>query len=203
MCIVMGADTATIPSLRQAPDVGRNIMTAIKKQIIFLLITLNTIFFSFCTNNSNERKNVFGKVSRTPTNEIPVTSDLWWSVHQDSLQIDSFIVKIIESNLNLFNDTSLISYTVYGHVNTLKNSKAEIKQVHISERVNNDPSISFDGLIEITPIVSFSVSENTKSSVHHFHFTNEILLSSIHWGENTIKFTCLNKIQTIQLNQNK
>ncbi len=25
MCIVMGADTATIPSLRQAPDVVRNL----------------------------------------------------------------------------------------------------------------------------------------------------------------------------------
>jgi len=40
MCIVMGADTATIPSLRQAPDVRRNLQS-MKSCQIFLVIVVS------------------------------------------------------------------------------------------------------------------------------------------------------------------
>ena len=163
--------------------------------MLFILIS--------CNKSKKGKFNFQVKSVKDAKVEIPITHGICWSSSNDNLVIDSFRIALIESNLNMFYDTSLLSYTVYGHAMSKKNSVIAINQIHIAERLNNDTAINCDGIIEITPILTLEVAENKKGSNEYFHFTNEIALSSIHFGENIFQFICLNKKQTISLFQNK
>ena len=162
----------------------------IKMNYLILILILGTSF-SFCTNNKNAKNYIIDQSPRKPKNEIPVIYDFSWQVYQSSLDVDSLKVKVIESNLTMFNDKSLISYTVYGQINSTKNSVAKIGNVHLSERVNNDSTVKCDGIIEITPIVFMDVEQNALQKKVKFRFTNEMIVNSIHWGNNEIKFNWL------------
>ncbi|MDR0830479.1 MAG: hypothetical protein LBN95_10285 [Prevotellaceae bacterium] len=141
---------------------------------------------------------------RTPKIEIPVVYNIgWWSERQN-LSIDSLSVQIIESNLNLFNSQSLVSYSVSGTIEYNKHWQPFIEKVHISERINTDTTQHCDRIIEITPVIK--VKENKKlinNGTQHFSFLNEHTITSNHWGNNRIKFVCGNKEQIIELMQRK
>lgn len=140
---------------------------------------------------------------RKARTEIPVTYQVGWWSSQYNLVIDSFRVEIVESNLNLFNDKSLFAYSVFGRLKNQKHITASIKEVHLSERLNQDSTIKIDRIVEITPIVSIDVAKNRQAGEQPFHFRNELNVTSGFWGGNSIKFVCGNKEQVVEFRQRK
>lgn len=135
--------------------------------------------------------------------ELPITYSIDWWAYQDSLAIDRLDVNIKESNLNIFNSTSLISYQIIGRISFF-HSLLMVKEVHISERINNDTTLNCDRIIELTPIVeSIGDRDEGKHDILNFNIQNEHLIKSNHWGINRIKFICGDKEQIIELRQTK
>ncbi len=150
-----------------------------------------------------------GTKPRKAKNEIPVTYNLGWWAYQNNLQIDSFKIDIIKSELNLFNSKSLISYKISGTLKNFDNDVRFIKSVHISEKkITKEPSMyadegNIDAEIQITPIVGYKDSKGTKAGNSYFSFTNELKIESMGWGENLILLKCGKFEQTIKLSQTK
>ena len=177
-----------------------------KKVIKILAIIILSIFLFFvCAYlylTDFGRKGILSNEPRKPKNEIPITYNIEWWAYQDDLVIDSLKIKIIESKLHLFNCKSLISYSVYGKIESdYTYSDSNIEKIHLSERIEKD-SLE-NRIIEITPIVSFTEKFYKKNRVKKFKFTNEHTIISNDWGNNTIKFICGNKEQIIKLKQRK
>ena len=156
--------------------------------------------------------------------EIPVTYNIGWWSYQEALSIDSLNVEIIESRLNLFNGQSLVSYKVSGRLNYEGSWQPRvnyegywqpyIKEVHISERLNSDAPLDYDGtaeitplhfdrVIEITPIIGVKRNKGANDGSEMFEFKNEHIITSGQWGINRIKFVCGSKEQIIELRQGK
>lgn len=135
--------------------------------------------------------------------EVPITYNIDWWPYQDSLTIDSLDIKIIESKLNLFNSKSLISYQITGNIKYY-DWILNLKEVHISERINYDTTLNYDREIELTPIIeSLKYKEDATREILKFNFRNEHIITSNHWGINRIKFICGDKEQIIELRQAK
>ncbi len=150
------------------------------------------------------RKSIFSREPRKPKLELPVTYNIGWWPFQDSLKIDSIKVVVVESNLNLFNSKSLISYEVFGSLRNQKRSEPLIEKVHLSERFEFDSLNKCSGrIVEITPIVSTDENEEYKGQWKPFRFKNEHLITSADWGINKIKFVCGGQIQNVELRQDK
>ncbi|HEY4784934.1 MAG TPA: hypothetical protein VIH57_02745, partial [Bacteroidales bacterium] len=139
---------------------------------------------------------------REPKNEIDVTYNVGWWAYQNSMQIDSFKVELIDSRLNLFNSFSLIRYTIYGELSKNGNWRPYIDKVHISERFirkyDRDLHPYLDGdtvnipeaIIEITPIVKVKADNVYKGERIPFKITNELKIGSFHWGNNWLRLQC-------------
>ena len=162
----------------------------ISKLIIFgfILFSLNScLLINFYSQNKAPHK------ART---EIPVTYKIGWCFAQEDLQIDSFSVKIVKSKLSIFNNKSLLSYTVKGNLKCRGNDIPFIKEVHVSEKRiysnfnYNTPVNNIDAEISITPIFSSKERKKNKCDSVIFNFTNEINIESMHWGDNKILFKC-------------
>lgn len=143
------------------------------------------------------------KEPRRPKLEIPVTYNIGWWPDNNRLTIDSLKIDIIESNLNLFNSKSLISYKVSMSFDDVANFKPVVYQVHLSERINNDTTLNCDRIIEITPVMMLKENKKLKGVTCTFEFKNEYLLSSNQWGSNRIKFICGQQERIIELHQRK
>jgi len=177
-----------------------------KKAIkIFAIIILSIFLFLVCTYlylTDFGRKGILSNEPRKPKIEIPTTYNIGWWSYQEDLIIDSLKVEIIESNLNLFNSKSLISYSVYGKIKFNDGHwEPNIENVHLSERIEKDSLKS--RIIEITPIITVTEKDNQKSGAKKFNFKNEHTIISNGWGNNTIKFICGNKEQIIRIQQRK
>jgi len=149
------------------------------------------------------RIGVLRKELKTPNYEIPITYNIGWWSYQKGLTIDEFDIKIKESNLNLFNSKSLISYKIKGKIKHKQEWKPEIKEVHISERINKDTTQNYSRIIEITPVVKVVNDRNLKKGVKKFEFKNEHIITSANWGDNYILFKCYDKEKIIMLCQKK
>ncbi len=103
----------------------------------------------------------------------------------------------------MFTATSLISYTIFGIIGYRGSWVPSIKGVHISDQLYKDTSQPYDRIIEFTPFAKTELNENVNGGVIKFHFTNELTIKSIHWGENVMKFSCFDKEQIIELFQRK
>ncbi|MWB92885.1 hypothetical protein GON26_00760 [Flavobacterium sp. GA093] len=167
--------------------------------IIFSILLLFICSYLYLTDFG--RKGILSNEPRNSKIEIPVTYNIGWWAYQDDLTIDSLKIVIIESKLNLFNSKSLISYSVYGKMKYDGHWEPEIKNVHLSERIEKD-SVK-NRIIEITPIISVKENETLKGGIKQFKFKNEHTIISNQWGNNTIKFICGNKEQIIILQQRK
>ena len=164
--------------------------------LILILIGIGYIGISYyCWVSSME--------PRRPKLKIPITYNIGWWANQKMLSIDSFNVEVVECKLNLFNSKSLISYKVSGYLNYEWHWQPKIKEVHISERINNDTTLQYDRIIEITPIVKTKKNEKVKGGSDKFEFKNEHTITSNHYGINRIKFVCGQKEQIIELRQTK
>lgn len=146
---------------------------------------------------------LFNEKPRKPKYEIPVVYNIGWWSHQDALSVDSFDVTIADSKLNLFNAESLIAYTVKGHIAYKGHWQPEIKEVHISERLNRDTSLPYDKIIEITPVVSVRENGTVNGGTVSFGFTNEHTVTSGGWGNNRIMLKCGRFERIVELHQSK
>ena len=117
--------------------------------------------------------------------------------------IEDFKVNIVENNLHLFNNKALISYTVKGKIKYDGHWKSNIKEVHISERINKDSTQNVNRIIEITPIVEVKKDANANGGIEDFEFTNQHIITSGKFGLNRIKIICENKGTIIELQQRK
>lgn len=142
---------------------------------------------------------------RKARTEIPVNYRVGWWPAQFCLSVDSFQVEIVESNLGFMNSESLFAYTVYGRLINPPRSFAEltIKEVHLSDRINRDTAQHYDRIIEITPIVQMDVNEGAAIAEKQFSFRNELNITSMFWGGNSIKFICGQHDQTVEFRQPK
>ena len=146
-----------------------------KKSIkIFAIIIITIILFIVCVYlyiTDFGREGILSNEPRKPKTEIPITYNIGWWSYQDDLIIDSLKVEIIESNLNLFNSKSLISYSVYGKMKFDDGRwEPNIENVHLSERIEKDSLNS--RIIEITPIISVTEKDNQISGIRKFKFKN-------------------------------
>lgn len=144
---------------------------------------------------------LFGK-SRKARRQIPVTYHIGWWSNQDQLQISGFTVDILKSRLNLTNRESLLSYTVSGQIKQEGHWKPFIKEVHVSERLL-DKAVELDAEILITPVVDVKQDKSSEGGIVPFNFTNEHVVSSLHWGVNKIRFSCGHYERIIELVQGK
>jgi hypothetical protein len=160
--------------------------------------------------------NILSAGPRNPRLEIPVTYEIGWGrSHQDAMQIDSFSVEFVESRLNLFNNKSLIKYTVKGKLSGKKHWKPSIQNVHMSQRftreynhdlhpyLDSDTASIPEAIIEITPVIDFTEDPNYAGEVIEFEFTNELLLESFHWGNSWVRFQCKDHWKDLILEQRK
>lgn len=153
---------------------------------------------------------------REPKYEIPITYNIGWQSYQNTFEIDTFSVELVESQLNLFNSYSLIKYHIKGRLVRNKNNwEPYIKQIHISERVlpqdtlntdtvhtmnialNKDTTrigeinIQPEAIIELTPVIKTIDNDGYKSGqIIEFDITNEHKIQSLHCGDNYIMIKC-------------
>ena len=172
---------------------------------IIAIIALTTILFFVCSYlylTDFGRKGILSNEPRKPKIEVPITYNIGWWSYQNDLTIDSLKLEIIESKLNLFNSKSLISYSAYGKMKFATGHwEPKIESIHLSEIIEKD-SLK-NRIIEITPIISVSETDNQKGGFKKFNFKNEQTIISNSWGNNKIKFICGNKKQSIKLQQSK
>lgn len=154
---------------------------------------------------------LFSKPPKVNTT-VAITYQIGWFTHQHLITIDSFEVKVLQSELNLMNTTSLISYTIKG---TLKKDSMYIpyiQKAHHSEELinthtdfyNDTKKEEIDACIRITPVVGISNKKRgERNTIIPFEFTNQYLIKSLHWGENSIQFSCVNFSTCIHLHQKK
>jgi hypothetical protein len=167
--------------------------------IIFSIVLFLVATYLYITDFGS--KDILSNDPRKPKYEIPITYNISWWSNQENLIIDSLKIEIIESKLNLFNSKSLVSYSVYGKMKIEKFWKPKIEEIHISERIENDSLKS--RIIEITPIIKMIENEKENEGVEKFNFKNEHTITSNSWGDNKIRFICINKEQSIKLIQYK
>jgi len=149
------------------------------------------------------RKGILSNEPDNPRIEIPITYNVSWWSYQEDLAVEDFQADIVESKLNLFNSKSLISYKIKGKIKYDGHWKPNIKEVHISERINKDSTLNISRIIELTPIVEVKNDENANGGIEDFEFTNEHMITSQNWGLNRIKIICGNKETIIELQQRK
>jgi len=152
---------------------------------------------------------------RDPKLEISETNEIGWWSYQESIKVDSFQVKFVESKLNLFNSKSLIEYTVKGKLSNDIHWRPSIKKIHISQRflrrydrdlhpyLDSDTTKIPEAIIEITPVIKVTNDDNYNGEEIEFEFTNELKLESFHWGNNWVRFQCTDKQQDLILKQRK
>lgn len=182
--------------------------------IVIILITL--LITGFIFRDKFLSLLVLGDLlPREPKNQIEAVTNIGWWAFQKDLKIDNFTVKIVESKLNLFNNYSLISYTVKGELKGSNQWKPYIGNVHISQRfireynrdlhpyLDKDTSKIPEAIIEITPIVMTKENKSYKGEVIKFNFTNELKIQSFHFGDNWIRFKCDSLQNDILLKQKK
>lgn len=114
----------------------------------------------------------------------------WWP-NQDKLVIDSFSVKIIDGNLNLFNHLLLVSYTIKGKLINEAGFSTAIDYIHVCERpISTESKQHTDAEILLTPVARILEAKSQKASVKTFFITNERIIRSMHWGQNLFVFRC-------------
>lgn len=144
--------------------------------------------------------------------EVPIFYQLGWWAHQQLMEITSFEVTIIESDLNLLNSVSLISYTVKGCLHEGTNGTPYIQSVQHAEYLIYAPSEFSEeemtespvhALIQLTPVVNIKNDEKKSTERVSFEFTNFYKIKSVRWGENQVQFRCGNIDKKIALIQFK
>jgi hypothetical protein len=145
---------------------------------------------------------------------LPVVYQLGWWAHQKMLDVSSFEVTVIKSQLNLLNSISVIRYVVKGWLQPDSFGMPYIQAVHHSEQLKHvQDSFSQEkeeifsspvhALIELTPIVGIKNKKNSNKERVAFEIINEYNIKSLQWGANNFMFRCAGIERVICLNQTK
>lgn len=140
---------------------------------------------------------------RRPKKQIETTYEIGWWAYKQGLHIDQFKVDVLDSRLNLFNNKSLVSYTITGTLTAAKTWKPDVYKIHLSERYSNFGTDSAQAVIEITPVITVKENNKYNGEVIPFHVTNELIIESSGWGTNKLLFKCADREVTIELIQRK
>jgi len=140
---------------------------------------------------------------RRPKKQIETTYEIGWWAHQGDLSVANFSVDIDDSRLNLFNNKSLLSYTIDGTLTGARNWKPALNKIHLSERYLNFGTDSAQGFIEITPVITVKENKQYNGEAIPFHVTNELIIESHSWGKNKFIFKCADYETNIELIQRK
>jgi hypothetical protein len=168
----------------------------------FILVAIvATGFFIF--SDQILAKLLIGGRPRSPKNEIETTFYIGWWAHQGGLDIENLEIEVIDSRLNLFNAKSLISYMISGTISGSKNWEPYVHKIHVSERFPKTDSTANVGLIELTPLIKVKENHNYVDDKIPFKITNEMIVESFHWGNNTVLFRCGKLEKRIVLKQRK
>jgi len=135
--------------------------------------------------------------------EVKEVHKLGWWTKNANMKIESFEVKVIESNLNLFNTTAKISYTITGTMKSNKGYEPYIGEVHVSEQYEMADSANQISVHTFTPVMNTKANKKFAGGETKFRFTNEHTLSSYKWGQNRFRFVCGDFVTEINLDQNK
>ena len=127
---------------------------------------------------------------------------------QRDLRVDALEAKVVYSKLGLFNWNSLIQYTISGAITlSAEDDKAWapfIDTVHVSQRYllphgnhssYHRPEVA-EALVEFQPLVNRRGRKASdpepmgKTSAFSFTFTNQMVITSIHFGVNIYRFQC-------------
>lgn len=146
---------------------------------------------------------VLGKGPGKAKTQVAVTYKLGWWAKNANLNVESFEVKIIESNLNLFNTTAKVAYTITGTMKANAGWEPYIGSVHVSEHFENSDSIKQVAVVEVTPIMNTKKNKKQAAGVTRFKVTNEHLVNAYQWGTNTFRFVCGDFITELKLDQKK
>lgn len=190
-------------------------MKPVNKILIWIGVILLLLVGAYCFILPQIIERILSTEPRNPKLEIAETGEIGWWAYQESLQVDSFAVEFVESRLNLFNDKSLIKYTLRGKLSYDKHWRPVIKNVHVSQRflrkydrtlhpyLDSDTTNMPEAMIEITPVIKVIEDEHYNGEELDFEFTNELKLESFHWGNNWVRFQCLDKQKDLILEQRK
>jgi hypothetical protein len=126
----------------------------------------------------------------------------WWSKNAN-MKVESFEVKVVESNLNLLNSTAKISYTISGTMKSNAGWEPYIGEVHVSEQYESRDSTSQMAVHTFTPVMHTKRNKKHAGGETKFTFTNEHTVSSYRWGENKFRFMCGDFATEIVLQQKK
>jgi hypothetical protein len=135
--------------------------------------------------------------------EVKETYKLDWWTKNANMRVESFEVKVIESNLNLFNHTAKISYTISGTMKTNPGWEPEIGTVHVSEQYENRDSANMIAVHTFTPVMETHSNKKAKGGETKFRFTNEHTVSTYRWGQNKFRFVCGDFVTEVNLDQKK
>lgn len=126
----------------------------------------------------------------------------WWSKNAN-MKIESFEVKVIESNLTPEHTTAKISYTITGTMKSNKGYEPYIGEVHVSEQYEMADSINQIAVHRFTPVMKTKSNKKSVGGETKFRFTNEHTVSTYKWGQNRIRFVCGDFVTEINLEQKK
>jgi hypothetical protein len=140
---------------------------------------------------------------KKPKCEVRESYKLDWWTKNPNMRIESFEVKVVESNLNLFNSVAKISYTITGTMKSNAGWDPYIREVHVSEQYENRDSANMVSVHTFTPVMASKSSKKAKGGEEKFTFTNEHTVHSYKWGENKFRLVCGDFVTEIKLDQNK
>ena len=129
---------------------------------------------------------------------------------RDMIRVESLKVDIIFSELSIFNWKSLIQYTVTGTLYNDGPLMPQIYKMHVAQQyfltdLHRTAQLS-DGVeaeINLLPLLHVERKSNNKDKITFFSITNQIVVNSMHMGENIIRFQCSNHEAIISLLQRK
>jgi hypothetical protein len=135
--------------------------------------------------------------------EVKEVHKLDWWAKNPNITIESFEVKIVESELNLFNHIAKISYTIKGKMKSNDGWEPKISSVHVSEQYLPADTLGQISVHTFTPIMVTKSSKKAKAGETSFSFTNEHTVSSYRWGQNRFRFICGDFVTEFTLDQKK
>lgn len=126
----------------------------------------------------------------------------WWTKNAN-MRVESFEVKVIESNLTLFNTTAKISYTITGTMKSNPGWEPSIGSVHVSEQYENKDSANQVAVHTFTPVMETKQNKKSRGGETKFSFTNEHTVHSYRWGPNRFRFVCEDFVTELTIDQRK
>ena len=144
---------------------------------------------------------------------VPVIYKIGWWSNQELLEVTSFEVTVVKSNLNLLNSISVIRYTLRGTLQSDGFGTPYIQAIHHAEQLmpapdpfaekNEDAIMPVHAHLQLTPVVGIKNKKPKTGGPIPFELTTDYKIRSLRWGHNCFEFTCAGMNRKIHLSQRK